>query len=79
MIRGETVVGIEAAILDFICMPSGFIYSTLLLGVKILRKKHDRENTLLTRTDRKTMTQAFTYKHIFKPLFQFSSSVQHPG
>lgn len=42
-------------------------------------EKNDRENTLLTRTDRKTMTQAFTSERIFKPLFQFSSSVQHPG
>lgn len=65
--------GTETAQLDFIqmfyAMKIFSTYSRYILSDS-QKKNYGRENTPLTRTEKKIVTQAPSYEHIFKPLFQ---------
>lgn len=47
-----------------------YILYTLFQLFRFSEKNYGRENTLLTRTEKETVTQALAYEYIFKPLFQ---------
>lgn len=60
--------------ISFTCLMQwrGFTYTlyTLFQLFRFSEKNFGRENTLLTRTEKKIVTQALAYEHIFKLLFQ---------